>query len=74
MKVEKQDLVKLKPGCLVALAGLALLEAQPSVSCDDRESFTWWANGYSRDLDPYGDGDLFIDVEGVVTSAAIGLA
>jgi len=64
---QKQDLVKLKPGCLVALAGLALLEGQPSVTHNDRESFTRWANGYSTEPDPYGDGDIFIDVEGVVT-------
>jgi len=64
---QKQDLVKLKPGCLVALAGLALLEGQPSVTHNDRESFTRWANGYSTEPDPYGDGDLFIDVAGVVT-------
>lgn len=42
---QKQDLVKLKPGCLVALAGLALLENQPSVARDDRKSFTQWATG-----------------------------
>jgi len=63
---QKQDLVKLKPGCLVALAGLALLEGQRSVLRDDRESFTRWANGYSTGPNLYGDGDLFIDVEGVV--------
>lgn len=65
---QKQDLVKLTPGCLVALAGLALLEGQPLIDGDEHRSFTSWANGYWLDPDPYGDADDGgVQVVGVVT-------
>jgi hypothetical protein len=64
----KQDLVKLRPGCLVALAGLALLEGQPWIDGDERRWFTGWANGYwlhPEEFDEPDDGG--VQVEGVVT-------
>jgi hypothetical protein len=57
---QKQDLVKLQPGCLVALAGLALLEnplLQLVVDDGDCNGFTKWANGYWRSRGEYGDLD-----------------
>lgn len=64
---QKQDLVKLKPGCLVALAGLALLEHLPA-SIAGRKEFVDWANGF--ECDPWeltlGD-EQFVVVDGVVT-------
>jgi hypothetical protein len=64
----KQDLVKLQPGCLVALAGLALLEGHPFVDYRERRSFTNWANGYWLDPDAYGDADDGGEhIDGVVT-------
>jgi energy-coupling factor transporter ATP-binding protein EcfA2 len=63
----KQDLVKLKPGCLVALAGLALLEHLPP-DTTGRKVFTDWANGF--ECEPweleYHDGG-FVEVAGAVT-------
>jgi hypothetical protein len=64
----KQDLVKLKPGCLVALAGLALLEHLPK-EMEGRQEFAAWANGFEwdpRELEPDDDGG-FVKVDGVVT-------
>jgi hypothetical protein len=66
----KQDLVKLQPGCLIALAGLALLEGQPLIDGDERKGFTSWANGYwlyPGDLGYYDEPDGAVQVEGVVT-------
>ncbi|TMQ04606.1 MAG: hypothetical protein E6J90_51035 [Deltaproteobacteria bacterium] len=63
----KRDLVKLKPGCLVALAGLALLEHLPTAP-EGGKGFASWANGYA--CEPweleYDDGQ-FVTVDGVVT-------
>src|SRR5262249_39198639 len=42
---QKQDLVKLKPGCLVALAGMALLDQLPAAT-EGRQAFAAWANGF----------------------------
>jgi len=64
----KQDLVKLKPGCLVALAGLALLEHLPKETVG-REGFAAWANGFEcdpRELESDDEG-WFVKVDGVVT-------
>jgi hypothetical protein len=67
-----QDLVKLRPGCLVALAGVALLDrlegmAKPSPHA---KWFKQWALGYTEDrraYDPeWDDDDGIIKVEGVV--------
>lgn len=66
---QKQDLVKLKPGCLVALAGLALLEGQLSIEGVERPWFTSWANGYwlgPNEFDDPDDGGG-VQVEGAVT-------
>jgi hypothetical protein len=64
----KQDLVKLTPGCLVALAGLALLEGQPLIDGDERRWFTGWANGYWLHPEEYDEpDDGGVQVEGVVT-------
>jgi hypothetical protein len=52
----KQDLVKLEPGCLVALAGLALLDARQVVG-RERDSFTRWATGYTIGPDEHPDTD-----------------
>jgi hypothetical protein len=64
----KQDLVKLKPGCLVALAGLALLEHLPKET-KGRQEFAAWANGFECEpweLEPNDDG-RFVKVDGVIT-------
>lgn len=73
----KQDLVKLKPGCLVALAGLSLLEYLPKEAAqrtrrdlaEGRTGFINWANGFECEpcelVDPY-EGQ-FVKVDGVVT-------
>lgn len=72
----KQDLVKLKPGCLVALAGLALLEHLPEETVqrtqrdptEGRKGFIDWANGF--ECEPWElvhDEDPFVRVDGVVT-------
>ncbi|HET7504228.1 MAG TPA: hypothetical protein VFK02_24575 [Kofleriaceae bacterium] len=63
----KQDLVRLKPGCLVALAGLALLEHLPAEMAD-RSGFVNWASGFEYDpweVEPDDDG--YVKVDGVVT-------
>lgn len=67
----KQDLVKLRPGCLVALAGLALLDRLEGLT-EPSPYPTWfkhWALGYTEDPRDYaGDEDDFgVQVEGVVT-------
>jgi energy-coupling factor transporter ATP-binding protein EcfA2 len=65
---QKQDLVKLTPGCLVALAGLALLEGQPLIDEDERRSFTKWANGYWLHPEEFDEpDDRGVQVEGAVT-------
>jgi hypothetical protein len=75
----KQDLVKLKPGCLVALAGLALLEHLPEETVqrprrdpsEGRKGFIDWANGF--ECEPWeleNDEDRLIKVDGVVTPPA----
>lgn len=46
---KKQDLQTLKPGCLVALAGLAILEGRDEDSTN--AAFVNWANGGWIDLD-----------------------
>jgi hypothetical protein len=66
---QKQDLVKLKPGCLVALAGLALLEHLQKET-EDRDGFVNWANGFEydpRELETDADYDWSVKVDGVVT-------
>ncbi len=68
---ERQDLVKLRPGCLVALAGLALLENEPAVGdSKSRQWFTNWAKGYWADwtelISEQDDGSSF--VKGAVTA------
>jgi hypothetical protein len=66
---QKQDLVKLRPGCLVALAGLALLKYLPEET-EGREGFVKWANGFECDpweLEPDDDDGRFVKVDGVVT-------
>jgi energy-coupling factor transporter ATP-binding protein EcfA2 len=62
-----QDLVRLKPGCLVALAGLALLEHLPKKT-EGRSEFVAWANGFDADpREMEGDQDWSVRIEGVVT-------
>jgi hypothetical protein len=70
---EKQDLVKLQTGCLVALAGLALLQAAPTLgSHGDRTNFKGWCEGYIDEW-PYGDEEPPDGyVEGVVVPPASG--
>ena len=67
----KQDLVELRPGCLVALAGLALLESSEGLAAPSPDPmwFKHWALGYTQDPRAYDeDGDDFgVEVEGVVT-------
>lgn len=55
----RQDIVNLKPGCLVALAGISLLEAEPMVGTKSERKFvTQWAQGYLSDPREYDwDGD-----------------
>lgn len=63
----KQDLVKLKPGCLVALAGLALLEHLPKAT-PGRNLFVDWAHGFeSEHWTSENDEGRFVRVDGVVT-------
>lgn len=73
---QKQDLVKLKPGCLVALAGLALLEHLPKETVQGpprdptkgRNGFIDWANGF--ECEPWeleNDEGRWVKVDGVVT-------
>jgi hypothetical protein len=66
---QKQDLVKLKPGCLVALTGLALLEHLPKETVDP-QGFVKWANGFVCELfepELADDDGRFVKVDGVVT-------
>lgn len=68
----KQDLVKLRPGCLVALAGLALLDSSEGLTEPSPYPmwFKHWALGYTEDPRAYdgdGDDDYGLQVEGVVT-------
>jgi hypothetical protein len=66
----KQDLVKLGPGCLVALAGLALLDNLEGLTEPSPYPmwFKHWALGYTDDLRAHDDdGDYGVEVEGVVT-------
>lgn len=64
----KQDLVKLKPGCLVALAGLAMLDNLELAESPDPMWFKQWALGYTDDPSGYDDSDFDgVEVEGVVT-------
>jgi hypothetical protein len=67
----RQDLVKLRPGCLVALAGLALLDNLEGLTEPSPYPmwFKHWALGYTEDPRAYDeDGDFDgVQVEGVVT-------
>ena len=63
---KKQDLVKLKPGCLVALAGLALLEHLPEET-EGRKGFVDWANGFECEPWELESDDDWVKVDGVVT-------
>lgn len=63
----QQDLVKLKPGCLVALAGLSLLEHLPPTIAD-RKGFVAWATGFECEPWELGDdAEQFVKVDGAVT-------
>jgi energy-coupling factor transporter ATP-binding protein EcfA2 len=66
----KQDLVKLRPGCLVALAGLALLDSLEGLD-EPAPYAVWfkhWALGYTGDSRAYVDDDYYgVQIEGVVT-------
>lgn len=64
---QKQDLVRLKPGCLVALAGLALLDHLPT-DTPGRLPFVGWANGF--ECEPWEleyDDNRLVKVAGAVT-------
>jgi energy-coupling factor transporter ATP-binding protein EcfA2 len=68
----KQDLVKLRPGCLVALAGMALLDSMERDRLASSLSPNWfrhWAVGYTRDSrdEDYENDDDSVQVDGVVT-------
>jgi hypothetical protein len=66
----QQDLVKLRPGCLVALAGLALLDRlEPIVASSGASTwFKHWALGYTEDPRAFDDDEYDgVPVEGVVT-------
>jgi hypothetical protein len=66
----KQDLVKLRPGCLVALAGLALLDSLDGLAelSSPPVWFRQWALGYTEEPGAFvGDNDDGVQVEGVVT-------
>jgi hypothetical protein len=63
---QKQDLLKLKPGCLIALAGLALLEHLPKET-EAREVFVGWANGFMCEPWELEFDDHLVKVDGVVT-------
>jgi len=66
----KQDLVKLRPGCLVALAGLALLDSLEGLVEPSPHPvwFKHWALGYTKDPRAYDeDDDYGVQVDGVVT-------
>jgi hypothetical protein len=69
--IGKQDLLKLRPGCLVALAGLALLDSLGWLAAPLPYPmwFKQWALGYTEDPRAYDvDGaDYGVQVEGVVT-------
>jgi hypothetical protein len=65
----KQDLVRLTPGCLVALAGLALLDNLEGLG-EPSPYPTWfkhWALGYTEDPHVEEEYDYSVQVEGVVT-------
>jgi hypothetical protein len=64
---KQQDLVKLNPGCLVALAGLALLEHSSLEKMAGRNVFTDWATGHWEEYDQPEEPDYGILYEGAVT-------
>ncbi|HYO57456.1 hypothetical protein [Archangium sp.] len=68
---ERHDLTQLRPGCLVALAGIALdnMLGRQSINAPDWPSFKSWASGYwtfpyDDYHDEYDDGSKF--VQGII--------